>query len=136
MAGKLTTMSKIKQLIQLHESGESNRQIAQTLGLNKGTVNDYVRKLKSGKMQVEELLQLDEPVLEGKFSAGTAAFTDPRFHEFKELLPYFEKELERKHVTRYLLWREYLEKYPSGYRYTQFCYHLSQQLVARKRIIS
>jgi len=83
-------------------------------------------------MQVSELLQLDEPVLEGKFSAGTAAFTDPRFHEFKELLPYFEKELERKHVTRHLLWREYLEKYPSGYRYTQFCYHLSQQLVARK----
>ena len=124
-------MSKIKQLIQLHESGVSNRQIAQTLGLNKGTVNDYVNKLKSGGMQVSELLSLDEPVMEGKFSAGTAAFTDPRFEQFKKLLPYFEKELERKHVTRHLLWREYLEKYPSGYRYTQFCYHLNQQLVAR-----
>ena len=132
MAGKLTSMSKIKQLIQLHESGVSNRQIALTLGLNKGTVNDYVNKLKSGGMQSKELLRLDEPVLEGKFSAGTAAFTDPRFEQFKEQLPYFEKELERKHVTRYLLWREYLDKYPSGYRYTQFCYHLNQQLVARR----
>lgn len=132
MAGKLTSMSKIKQLIQLHESGVSNRQIAQTLGLNKGTVNDYISKLKSGNMQFSELLALDEPVLEGKFSAGTAAFTDPRFAQFKELLPYFEKELERKHVTRHLLWKEYLEKYPSGYRYTQFCYHLSQQILARK----
>jgi transposase len=132
MAGKLTSMSKIKQLIQLHESGVSNRQIARTLGLNKGTVNNYVHKLKSGCMQPDELLQLADPVLEGKFSAGTAAFTDPRFEQFKELLPYLEKELERKHVTRHLLWREYLEKYPSGYRYTQFCYHLSQQLVARR----
>ena len=132
MAGKLTSMSKIKQLIQLHESGVSNRQIAQTPGLNKGTVNDYVSKLKSGNMQFSELLSLDEPVLEGRFSAGTAAFTDPRFEQFKELLPYFEKELERKYVTRHLLWKEYLEKYPSGYRYTQFCYHLSQQLAARK----
>ena len=44
-------MSKIKQLIQLHESGVSNRQIALTLGLNKGTVNDYVNKLKLGGMQ-------------------------------------------------------------------------------------
>ena len=125
-------MSKIKQLIQLHESGVSNRQIARTLGLNKGTVNDYVNKLKSGGMPVSELLSLDEPVLEGKFSAGTAAFTDPRFEQFKELLPYIEKELERKHVTRHLLLREYLENYPAGYRYTQFCYHLNQQLVARR----
>jgi transposase len=132
MAGKLTSMSKIKQLIQLHESGVSNRQIALTLGLNKGTVNDYVHKLKSGEMQSSDLLQLDEPVLAGKFSAGTAAFTDPRFEVFKELLPYFEKELARKHVTRYLLWREYLANNPSGYRYTQFCYHLNQQSVARK----
>jgi transposase len=132
MAGKITSMSKIKQLIQLHESGVSNRQIALTLGLNKGTVNDYVNKLKSGGMSASELLPLDEPVLEGKFSAGTAAFTDPRFEQFKEHLPYFEKELERKHVTRHLLWKEYLEKYPSGYRYTQFCYHLNQQLVARR----
>jgi transposase len=132
MAGKLTSMSKIKQLIQLHESGVSNRQIARTLGLDKGTVNAYVQKMKSGCMQIPELLSLDEPVLEGKFSAGTAAFTDPRFEQFKELLPYFEKELGRKHVTRHLLWREYLEKYPSGYRYTQFCYHLNQQLAARR----
>ena len=132
MAGKLTSMSTIKQLIQLHEGGVSNRQIALILGLNKGTVNDYVNKLKSGGMQITELLQLDEPVLAGKFSAGTAAFTDSRFEQMKELLPYLEKELERKHVTRYLLWREYIEKNPSGYRYTQFCHHLNQQLVARK----
>jgi transposase len=132
MAGKVTEMSTIKQLLQLHESGESNRRIAKTLCINKGTVNDYVCKLKSGNMDIEELLSLDEPVLEGKFTAGTAAYTDKRFEDFKELLPYFEKELSRKHVTRYLLWQEYLSKHPSGYRYTQFCYHLNQQSVARK----
>jgi len=133
MAGKATEMSKIKQLLQLHESGVSNRQISKTLGLNKETVNDYVRKFKVGEMQIAELLALDEPVLEGKFIAGTAAYTDKRFEEFKELLPYLEKELARKHVTRHLLWREYLTKHPSGYRYTQFCYHLNQQLVAVNR---
>jgi transposase len=132
MSGKITVMSKVKQLIQLHESGISNRQIANDLGMDKGTVNDYVRKLKRGGLVIEELLSLDDPVLAGKFSAGTAAYTDKRFEAFKELLPWLEKELGRKHVTRYLLWQEYLVKYPSGYRYTQFCYHLNQQLVARK----
>ncbi|MDR2773962.1 MAG: IS21 family transposase, partial [Tannerella sp.] len=112
-------MSTIKQLIQLHESGVSNRRIAKTPGLNKGTVNDYVNKLKSVKMSASELLKLDEPELEGRFSVGTAAFTDARFNDFKAELPSLEKELTRKHVTRYLLWKEYLEKYPDGYRYTQ-----------------
>jgi len=132
MSGKITVMSKVKQLIQLHQSGTSNRQIARDLGIDKGTVNDYVRKLRSGGLAVEELLSLEDPVLEGKFSAGTAAYTDKRFEAFKDLLPWLEQELGRKHVTRYLLWQEYLSKYPSGYRYTQFCHHLHQQLIARK----
>jgi hypothetical protein len=132
MAGKVTTMSKIKQLIQLHAKGVSNRQIAKQLSLNKGTVNDYVSKLSSIGMSVSELLHLDEPVLEGKFKAGTAALNDAGFEEFRTLLPYSERELAHKHVTRNLLWREYLEQHSQGYRYTQFCFHLNQQIVARK----
>jgi len=76
MAGKVTEMSTVKQLLRLHESGVSNRQIAKDLSLDKDTVNDYVRKLKSGKMQTDELLCLEDPVLAGKFIAGTAAYTD------------------------------------------------------------
>jgi DNA-binding CsgD family transcriptional regulator len=59
MAGKVTTMSKIKQLIQLHANGVSNRQIAKQLALNKGTVNGYVSKLSSIGMSVSELLRSD-----------------------------------------------------------------------------
>ena len=132
MAGKVTEMSKIKQVIKLHESKVSNRGIAEGLSLDRGTVNEYIRKIKAGNMKTDELLELEDPVLEGKFMAGTAAYTDKRFDVFKELLPYFENELKRKHVTRHLLWQDYLSKNPSGYRYTQFCYHLNQQLQARK----
>jgi transposase len=65
MAGKVTKMSKIKQLIQMHRSGISNRRTAKTPGLNRGTVNGYVRRLESNNMTAEELLSLDDPVLEG-----------------------------------------------------------------------
>jgi transposase len=131
MAGKVTEMSKIKQVIQLHESGVSNRRIAQALSLNRETVNTYIRKIKSGNMQTDELMELEEPVLESKFIAGTAAYPDRRFEEFKDLIPYLESELKRKHVTRKLLWREYISNNLDGYRFTQFCYHLNQLLAAR-----
>jgi transposase len=125
-------MSKIKQLLRLHQSGVSNRKIAHELDMDKGTVGDYIRKFKGAGIHIDDLLLLDDPVLEGKFSAGTAAYPDKRFDDFKGLLSWLEKELGRKHVTRHLLWQEYLTKFPSGYRYTQFCFHLNQQLVARK----
>ncbi len=132
MAGKVTRMSKIKQLLQRHRDGASNRSIARELCIYKGTVNDYVNKVAQNNLDVNELLKLDDPVLEALLSAGTPAYLDARFNVFKEQIPYLEKELRRPHVTRKLLWQEYIKEYPDGYRYTQFCFHLNQQLVARK----
>lgn len=132
MAGKVTRMSKIKQLLQLHRDGASNRSIARELGIYKGTVNDYVRKITQHNLDVNELLKLEDPVLEGLLNAGTPAYLDVRFNDFKERIPYLEKEVRRPHVTRKLLWQEYIKEHPDGYQYTQFCFHLNQQLVARK----
>lgn len=132
MAGKVTRMSKIKQLLQLYKDGASNRSISRELGLYKGTVNDYVRKVKQHNLDVNELLTLEDPVLESLLNAGTPAYLDARFNAFKEHLPYFEKELRRPHVTRKLLWEEYIRDNPGGYQYTQFCHHLNQQIIAKK----
>jgi len=131
MAGKLVRMSKIKQVLQLHQQGRSNRQIALDLGLYKATVNDYIRKVRSNGFDINHLLRLEDPVLEKKFSAGTPAYTEERFEVLKDQLDYFDKELTKKGVTKALLWEEYLQDHPDGYRYSQFCYHLSQLQSAR-----
>ncbi|MFA5642199.1 MAG: hypothetical protein WC945_05655 [Bacteroidales bacterium] len=44
MAGIITDMSKIKQVLIMHKNGTSNRQIAKAVELNKCTVNDYIQK--------------------------------------------------------------------------------------------
>jgi transposase len=124
----------IKQLLQLHLQGLSNRAIARELGMDKETVNTVVRKVKANSFDIKELLKLEDPVLEARFAAGSAAYTDVRFDTLKESLSYYEQELKRKHVTRALLWKEYLSAHPDGYRYTQFCFHLNQLLVARKPV--
>jgi len=134
MSGTVTNMSMIKQVLQLHKTGKSNRSIALEVGLDKETVNTYVRTVKANNYDIDELLKLEGPVLEGKFKAGTAAYTDRRFDDLKERLPHLEQEMKRKHVTRNLLWQEYLACYPDGYRYTQFCFHLNQLLDARKPV--
>ena len=132
MAGKPKPMSQIKQLLQLHEQGKSKKYIARSLGISKNTVKSYLAKLASSSLDIQSLLTLDDPILEGKFHAGNPAYKDERFDHFKANLDYFTKELARVGVTKQLLWEEYRSDYPGGYGHTQFCYHLSQQLVARK----
>jgi hypothetical protein len=84
MSGKVTGTSMIKQLLQLHKAGKSNRYIARELGMDKETVNTYVRIIKANNYDIDELLELEDPVLESKFKSGSAAYTDKRFDALKE----------------------------------------------------
>lgn len=125
-------MSKVKQVLRMHAQGFSNRRIARELGLYKGTVNNYVDKIKNHSYSIGELLALDDPELEGRLFAGNPAYKESRFEDFKSRIPYLEKELGRPHVTRHLLWQEYRQEHADGYGYSQFCFHLGQLLKARK----
>ena len=132
MAGKPKPMSQIKQLLQLHEQGKNKKFIARSLGISKNTVKAYLAKLAVSPLNIESLLTLDDPVLEGKFHPGNPAYKDERFDHFKANLDYFVKELGRVGVTKQLLWQEYRRDYPGGYGHSQFCHHLLQHLIARK----
>ena len=125
-------MSQIKQLLQLHKQGMKINTIARTLDISRNTVKSYLHKLLLLGIDIDILLSLDDPILEGRFHAGNPAYSDGRFDYFKSHLGYYQTELKRKHVTRKILWQEYRSEQPQGYGYTQFCYHLSQQTIAGK----
>ena len=127
-------MSKIKQVLLMHRNGMSNRAIAKTIGLDKCTVNEYIRKIKADPWSLDALLSLEEPELEAHMFAGNPAYTDERMKVFLEKLPYFREQLEDKHVTRLLLWEEYRREHPDGYGKSQFFFHLKQNLVAQKQV--
>ena len=127
MAGKTKDMSQIKQLLLLKKEGVSNRKAAEIVGINKETANNYVRKALADRLGIDGLLKLDDPVLEHRLKGGNPAYTDSRFEVFKELLPYLQEEMRRKHVTLKLLWEEYVEEHPDDhYSLTQFRFHYSQ----------
>jgi transposase len=132
MAGKPRPMSQIKQLLFLHEQGKSIKFIARSLEISRNTVKAYLSKVAMSSLDVQSLLALDDPILEAKFHAGNPAYKDDRFEHLKANLDFFAKELGRVGVTKQLLWEEYRSDYPMGYSRSQFCYHLTQQLVARK----
>jgi transposase len=133
MAGKIKDMSKVKQMLRLHQNGVSNRQIAAELSVNKETVNRYIKRAKHDHLTIEELLKLEDPVLQHRMTGGNPAYPDNRFEELKGKLSYFEEELKRKHVTLQTLWEEYIAENPNGYSLTQFRYHYRQHTKAKRK---
>ena len=132
MAGTAIDMSKVKQLLQLKQSGMSNRQIAKTLGISRDKANEFVKQAESDPLGIEGLLKLDDPVLDKRMHPGNPVYTDERMEEFLRLLPDFVEQLSRKHVTRQIVWEDYKRMHPDGYERSLFFYHLAQNLKAQK----
>jgi len=132
MAGKPKRMSQIKQLLKHHRQGKGKKEIARILGISKNTVKAYLDKISLLNLNIDALLSLDDPELEKKFHPGSPAYSDERFTHLKDKLDYYARELGRTGVTRKLLWEEYRSDNPRGYGLTQFCFHLSQHLMANK----
>lgn len=133
MAGKPKPMSQIKQLLQLYQQGKSIKSITRSTGLSRNTVKVYLGKLRALNTDISILLALDDPVLESRFHVGSPAYKDPRYDQLKARFDGLVKELSTGvGITRQLLWEEYCQEVSPAYGYSQFCFHLSQYMLARR----
>ena len=124
MAAKAIQVELLKQILRLRQDGFSVSATSRTLGISRPTVIKYLRRLGDS-----DLASISEEQLT---SAGYNQDALPHKGErYKRLVEHFinaEKELLKTGVTKQLLWIEYKEHYPSGYNYSQYCYHFSEYL--------
>jgi transposase len=131
MAGKLINMNVIKQIIRLSQNGESKQGISASLKISRNTVKKYLLLIRTNGWDPDMLLLMEDKKLEDLFASPDKP--DPeRYDHLDELLPTYEKELLRTGVNRWVLWEEYKQKQPSGYSYSQFCYHLQLHFKYKK----
>lgn len=119
MAGQRIELMDLRQLIQLKKKGISNRKTAEALQVSRNTVNSYVAVFKAHSCSFDELLSLSDKDLAELFPQ--ADYKDA--NKYKQLaaeFDYYAKELTKTGCTLQTLWQSYLERYPEGYRYTQF----------------
>jgi transposase len=118
MTQERLTMRKIKEILRLkYEAGLSNRAIAGACKISNSTVGEYLRRAEAAGVGWP-LGELSEDELNQKL------FREPTPSPEKvKPLPDWEevrKELRQKGVTLRLIWIEYLEKNPDGYKHAQF----------------
>lgn len=111
-------MRKVREVLRLkHACGASERLIAQSLGIGRTTVGEYLRR--AAVVGITWPVTLDDGELErllftpaGFYEGPTRAQPDwSRVHA----------ELRRRGVTLMLLWEEYRAEHPDGYGYSRFC---------------
>lgn len=123
MSQKPIVMEQLKQILQLKADGTGIREIARRIGISRNSVRKYLL-----------LLEADTDNLTSKALADRAYNNEVlernsiRLQQLHHHFGYASLELSKTGVTRQLLWHEYLEVYPDGYGYSQYCWRLNEYL--------
>ena len=123
MAQKPITMEQLKQILQLKNDGIGIREIARRTGMSRNSVRKYLWQLDADVQNLSNKELADKAYNNEDLENNTQRKLQ-LFEHFK----YAEPELAKTGVTRLLLWNEYLQKYPHGYAYSQYCYQLNEYL--------
>lgn len=113
-------MRQIKEVLRLHASGRSHREIAAALRLSRATVWDYLDRARRARLEFGPAIAMDDNALDPLlFPPSPPSNRKRRLPDWQQI----HRELGRKHVTLDLLWNEYKLQEPEGYGYSWFCKH-------------
>src|SRR5258707_6125812 len=116
-------MRKTKEVLRLRfELGLGQRQIARSCGMGLATVHDYLERAAAAGIGWPLPEGLSEGELESKlFGNQPVAVRAVRQRPQPDWKAIHEQLLQHRHLTLQLLWEEYRQANPEGYRYSWFC---------------
>lgn len=121
-------MRKAKEVLRLRfELGLGQRQIARSCGMGLGTVHEYLQRATAAGISWPLPEGWDEEELEAKLF-GDAVVSEPKSQPQRpqpDWKAIHEQLQQHRHLTLQLVWEEYRQANPEGYRYSWFCerYH-------------
>ena len=120
MAQERLSMRKTKEILRLHYGLKlAKRKVARSCNVAPSTVRDYLRRAELAGIGWPLPGGMDDAMLSARlFPENTVSPTTSHPVPSMEVM---HGELQKKGVTRQLLWLEYKEKHPDGYAYSQFC---------------
>ena len=121
MPAERLPMRKVREVLrQRYACGASERVIAQSLGIGRTAVGEYIRRAAVIGITWPVPDELDDAVLERKLFAP-AGYNPPQSKPLPDWA-HVHAELRRRSVTLALLWQDYRGQHPDdGYGYSRFC---------------
>lgn len=121
MAKKTISMRYIKEILRLKFHNHlTGRQIARSCGLPTSTVADYLGRAQNAGLAWPLPEGMSDPQLMERLMKSAGPSTATPVKPLPDW-PVIREQLRRPGVTLRLLWQEYQQAHPSGYRYSRFC---------------
>jgi transposase len=121
MPAERTTMREVREVLRLKfVGGVPTREIARRIGVAASTVRAMLRRFDAAGLNWPLPEEMTDAVLEARLFANAGTKQGHRRHDEPDWAA-IQRELKRKYVTLQILWDEYIEREPQGYRYSRFC---------------
>src|SRR6202007_635189 len=120
MPAERTTMRHVREVLRLTTAGVGLNEIARRVGVAPSTVRLTLKRLASAGLRWPLPAEMTDRGLETALFAAAGTKQGHRRHAEPDWAE-IHRELKRKHVTLTMLWDEYIERHPEGYRYSRFC---------------
>jgi transposase len=131
-------MRKIKEALRLHSLGLKQQQIAASCCISQSTVSEYLQAAQLAGLNWPDAASLDERELTARLFPERVAAVRQAQYPPPDFAAIHQELRSHKHVTLQLLWEEYRQVCPNGYRYSRFCelyqrWRSKQDLVLRQQ---
>ena len=114
-------MRRVREMLRLsRDAGLATREVARRTGVAPSTLREMFRRFERSGLAWPLPLDLADAGLE-TLLYGEAGTKQGRRRRVEPDWAALNRELKRKHVTLQILWDEYIETNPDGYRYSRFC---------------
>ena len=112
------TMRQLRQMLRLHHEGLGAREIGRRLGVARSTIQDNLKRAQAAGLAWPLDPDLSDEILEQRLFGRPA--TKPFRHRAEPDWGALASELKRPGVNLTVLWEEYREIHPDGYRYSSY----------------
>lgn len=135
MANKKTNMSKLRQILRLHEQGESKLKISKLSGISRNTLKKYLKIYARLRLTTALMEGHSDQELDHLFGENLLPEPTERYKTLEAYFPKMEKELKKRGMTRRILWERYIAEHPDGFKITQYKHHYQQWLRRSKPVM-
>src|SRR5271169_2382031 len=120
MPAERIAMRQVRDMLRLNAAGVSGNEIARRVGVASSTVRLTLKRLAAAGLSWPLPSDMTDRVLEEQLFTAAGKKQGHRRRGEPDWAA-VHRELKRKHVTLQILWDEYIERHPDGYRYSRFC---------------
>jgi transposase len=121
MPAERMAMRQVREVLRLKfVGGLPSREIARRIGVAPSTVRATLKRVQAAGLIWPLPEDMTDAALEAKLFGDAGTKRGHRQHSEPDWAA-IHRELKRKHVTLSILWDEYIESDPEGYRYSRFC---------------